>query len=119
MIEEFGGLFIPPHNLFNEGSLHHVLATIIDRNPVYTSHFEIKEKAARLGYHIISGHIFNDGNKRTGAHVVWEFLAANGIEILLNHSIIEVTKAVAEHKATLDDFVVWLKNHQKGPGMSF
>jgi len=118
MIEKFGGLFVPPHNFFNEGSLRYVLGTITDPNPVYMSRFEIKKKAARLGYHIISRHTFNDGNKRTAVHMVWEFLTANGIGILLDHSIIELANAMAQNEANLDSFVKWLKTHQESSGTS-
>jgi death-on-curing protein len=113
MIKEFGGLFVPPDNLFNAGPLNYVLEVIRDDpDPACTGHFALKEKAARLGYHIISHHVFNDGNKRTGAHVVWEFLSANWIRITLDRSIIDLTRAMAQGYATLGDFVDWLKTHQ-------
>ena len=36
------------------------------------------EKAARIGYEVVSQHPFNDGNKRTGAALVGALLRANG-----------------------------------------
>ncbi len=41
----------------------------------------IYQKAARLGFGIISNHPFVDGNKRIGTHVMLVFLALNGIEL--------------------------------------
>ena len=48
------------------------------------------EKAARLGYSLISNHAFVDGNKRIGMLIMLTFLAANGIRI--NPTNEEVTK---------------------------
>ena len=38
-----------------------------------------EEKAARLGYVLISNHAFVDGNKRIGMYVMLAFLEMNGI----------------------------------------
>lgn len=54
MIQEFGGLFIPPHNLFNPNALDYVLGAInfpIIESYNYTT---VKEKATTLAYYIIS-----------------------------------------------------------------
>ncbi|MCH3968188.1 MAG: type II toxin-antitoxin system death-on-curing family toxin [Atopobiaceae bacterium] len=39
----------------------------------------IEEKAARLGFEVVTQHPFCDGNKRTGAALVIAFLRGNGI----------------------------------------
>lgn len=50
------------------------------------------EKAAILGYSIISNHPFVDGNKRTGQHVMEVFLNLNGYK--LNSTIDEDEAAI-------------------------
>ena len=40
-----------------------------------------EEKAARIGYALISSHAFVDGNKRIGIYVLLTFLETNGIKI--------------------------------------
>lgn len=110
--EEFGGLFIEPHNLANPNALQYIVDavqfSIYDLNLYPT----LKEKAAAIAYHIISRHIFHDGNKRTGAHMAWEFLRANGKEILLDESIVELTVAIARSEASQQVLLQWLHEHQ-------
>jgi death-on-curing protein len=43
----------------------------------------IFDKAAAVGYHIITRHVFPDGNKRTGTQVCYIILRANGYEMAL------------------------------------
>ena len=40
-----------------------------------------EEKAARIGYSLISNHAFVDGNKRIGVYVMLTFLEVNGIRL--------------------------------------
>lgn len=40
-----------------------------------------EEKAAKLGYSLISNHAFVDGNKRIGMYIMISFLELNGIRI--------------------------------------
>ena len=40
-----------------------------------------EEKAARIGYALISNHAFVDGNKRIGMYILLSFLETNGIKI--------------------------------------
>ena len=40
-----------------------------------------EEKAARIGYSLISNHAFVDGNKRIGMYVLLTFLETNGIRL--------------------------------------
>lgn len=42
---------------------------------------DLQQKAARLGYSLISNHPFVDGNKRIGVHTMLTFLSLNGIKI--------------------------------------
>lgn len=49
----------------------------------------IIEKAARLGYGLVSNHPFIDGNKRIGIYVMLIFLEVNGIIIEFSDKEIE------------------------------
>ncbi len=70
------------------------------------------EKAAVLGYSLISNHPFIDGNKRTGHAAMEVFLMLNGCEI---HSsvdeqeriILEVASGAIDRKQFSD----WLRAH--------
>ena len=53
----------------------------IYRNEIFgkTLYPSIYHQAAAYMYHVIKGHVFNDGNKRTGLAVALTFLRRNGI----------------------------------------
>ena len=40
-----------------------------------------EEKAARLGFALVSNHAFVDGNKRIGMYIMLSFLELNGVKI--------------------------------------
>ncbi|MGB8213851.1 MAG: type II toxin-antitoxin system death-on-curing family toxin [Anaerolineales bacterium] len=111
MIEISGGSFTPPDNFRNFSSLSYILVAIV--YPIYGINLfsTLIEKAAGLAYEIIASHIFLDGNKRTGLHIAWEFLKANGVEIYLDASAEEIALGIANKEATRDDLVNWLINH--------
>lgn len=72
----------------------------------------IYQKAARLGFGLVSNHPFIDGNKRIGAHAMLAFLELNDIEI--QYSITELSEiflAVADNKAQYDDLLSWIIEH--------
>jgi death-on-curing protein len=115
MIQEFGGLFIPPDNLLNENPLEYVLDAVrypIDGLGLYL-YPTLKERASAIACRIISGHVFNDGNKRTATHVAWMFLRSNGIPLFLDPTIIDLTEAVAKGEASHDHLLKWLHDHQE------
>ncbi len=114
MIENMGGgYFVPPQNLFNSGSLNFILADVIDPDLNALNHHALKEIAAKISHLIISRHVFNDGNKRTGAHIAFEFLRANRIPVFLDSSIIDLTLSIASGDASIDDLYDWLLDHQE------
>ena len=112
MIAEFDGLFLPPNNLSNLHALEYILDAIKLSIYGYTIYPTLKEKASAIAYHIISRHVFWDGNKRTAIHIAWEFLNSNGKSILLDSSIEELSVAIAARKATQDELLKWMHNHQ-------
>lgn len=68
-----------------------------------------EEKAARIGYSLISNHAFVDGNKRIGMFVMLIFLEVNGINISANNDdIAHVGIAVASGEMKYDDVLNWI-----------
>jgi death-on-curing protein len=68
-----------------------------------------EEKAAKLGFSLISNHAFVDGNKRIGMYVLLTFLEINGIRI--NPSVEDVARvglAVAAGKMNYEDLLQWI-----------
>lgn len=80
-IERHGGNFVPPENFLNEPPLDY-LVDIIDGeifgSPIYPT---ISNKAGVYLFNIISNHIFQDGNKRTGLESVLLFLRLNSYRL--------------------------------------
>lgn len=69
------------------------------------------EKAARLGFGLISNHPFVDGNKRIGAYIMISFLEVNGIHIDFSDEEIEsIALGVASGKMKYEDVLSFLKN---------
>ena len=72
----------------------------------------IVEKAAVLGFSMISNHPFTDGNKRIGHACIELFLMLNGHEIDAPVSEQEdVILRVADGSLQLPDFTSWLRNN--------
>ena len=72
----------------------------------------IYQKAARLGFGLVSNHPFVDGNKRTAAHIMLVFLELNGIEMqYTNDELSEIFLAIADDRAKYDDLLSWIIEH--------
>ena len=74
-----------------------------------------EEKAARLGFSLISNHAFVDGNKRIGMFVMLTFLEVNGVKVdFTNEEIINIGYKIADGKMSyeelLDEIVKKVKN---------
>jgi death-on-curing protein len=106
-IEMFGGdFFTHDNNLRDRGALEHVLeqlnAELFDQ-PLYPSAID---QAAHLCHRIAGGHIFHDGNKRTGMEVCRVYLELFDIHLriavgqpdedLIATSILIATGALSE-----------------------
>jgi len=73
----------------------------------------IEEKAARLGYNLISNHAFIDGNKRIGVLVMLTFLELNGIQIKCNNKeLVELGFKIAEGIMKYNTILDWVNNHK-------
>jgi death-on-curing protein len=87
------------NNVCNRSSLIYILDAI--QNPIFGfDRFpSLVEKAAALCWWIIEGHIFNDGNKRTGMQAGIELLEINGTITHFNpQSLVDIATDVARAK---------------------
>ena len=72
-----------------------------------------EEKAARIGYSLISNHAFVDGNKRIGMYVMLTFLETNGIKIdPSNEEVARVGLAVAAGEMDYNDLLKWIIDNE-------
>ncbi len=72
-----------------------------------------EEKAARIGFSLISNHAFVDGNKRIGMYVLLTFLETNGIHINpTNEDVVRVGLAVASGEMTYEDLLTWIRENE-------
>jgi len=70
------------------------------------------DKAAALGFSLVMGHPFVDGNKRTGHAAMETFLVLNGYE--LNAPVDEQERVMFELAAgelSRDNFLSWVRTH--------
>lgn len=70
------------------------------------------EKAAALGFSLVLGHPFVDGNKRTGHAAMETCLVLNGYE--LNATVDEQERAMlklAAGRLTREEFTAWVRQH--------
>lgn len=104
--EETGGSI----GVRDEGLLESALEsafTTFDGNELYPSK---EEKAARIGFSLISNHAFVDGNKRIGMHIMLSFLELNGIRLRCSdEEIVETGLGVASGEMQYEDLLKWIK----------
>ena len=73
-----------------------------------------EEKAASLGFSLISNHAFVDGNKRIGVYVMLTFLEAEGIKMTCsNQDVIDLGLSVASGDMKYDEVLSWIRRFQK------
>lgn len=72
-----------------------------------------QEKAARIGYTLISNHAFVDGNKRIGMYVMLTFLEVNGIQMnCSNQDVIDAGLGVADGSMKYEQLLEWIMTHE-------
>ena len=72
-----------------------------------------EEKAAKIGYALISNHAFVDGNKRIGVYVMISFLEMNGIHIDAEDSdVVRLGLSVADGSMKYEDVLDWINKHK-------
>lgn len=73
-----------------------------------------EEKAAKLGFSLISNHAFVDGNKRIGVYVMLSFLELNGIRIeASDEDVVALGLGVADGSMQQEDVLAWIKAHKQ------
>ncbi|WP_119068186.1 type II toxin-antitoxin system death-on-curing family toxin [Aggregatilinea lenta] len=109
MIREFGGVFFEgDSNLANSGSLEHILDAVegtLFGEPLYT---DIYQQAAAIAWRIIVGHIFHDGNKRTGMEACRLYLDLSGYVMHMDREVIDVALQIAKREIEFEAFIEWL-----------
>ena len=69
-----------------------------------------QEKAARLGYGLISDHAFVDGNKRIGMYIMLTFLEANGTPVRVERGeVARVGLSIANGGMKYEELLEWIK----------
>ena len=73
-----------------------------------------EEKAASLGFSLISNHAFVDGNKRIGVYVMLTFLEAEGIRMnCTNEDVVHFGLSVASGDMKYDEILDWINKFKK------
>lgn len=108
LIDRYGGTY----GIRDEGILDSALHAPFQTFSGEELYPDVFEKASRLGFGLIKGHAFIDGNKRIGTHVMLIFLRLNGVMLRysddeLIQMIFDVASGSADDKALLN----WLKDH--------
>ena len=68
-----------------------------------------EEKAASLGFSLISNHAFVDGNKRIGVYVMLTFLETEGIKMnCANADVVKLGLGVASGSIKYDGILEWI-----------
>ena len=108
IIEQSGGAM----GIQNIGALESAVAQprqTFDGTELYP---DLIEKTAALGFALIQGHPFVDGNKRVGHAATETFLILNGYEIEADVDEQEpITLQIASGQLSRAQFCEWLRNH--------
>ncbi len=73
-----------------------------------------EEKAAKIGFSLISNHAFVDGNKRIGMYVMLTFLEVNGIRIdATNGDVEKLAMSVAAGESRYEEILTWINVHKR------
>lgn len=94
------------YQLLNENQLYYLVEAVSGKFGDTELYPTLPQKAAVYAHHIITGHIFFDGNKRVGLHCAILFLEFNGctLSLNINDSIIELGLKIAD--GTISDIEV-------------
>ena len=94
------------YQLLHESQLHYLVEIVGDKWGDTEFYPTLLQKAAVYAHHIITGHIFVDGNKRIGLTCVLRFLKLNGYSpnLRIDDSLIELGFEIA--KGTITDLEV-------------
>jgi death-on-curing protein len=113
-LSESGHFFIPPDNLKERGTLEWVLDAIqyplfgVDQYPTFI------DKASILTWKIIRGHVFWDGNKRTGMTILHYFCRINTFYLNVKYpenrdAALLIADASEENKYSEVELTSWIR----------
>ena len=109
MAEATGGSTGVRDNALLESAIESAYATF-DGIELYPSK---EEKAAKLGFSLISNHAFVDGNKRIGMYIMLSFLDINGVKIeATNEDVVTLGLSVADGSAKYEEILCWISTHK-------
>lgn len=109
MAQETGGSVGVRDEALLESALEGAFATF-DGQELYPTK---EEKAARLGFTLVSNHAFVDGNKRIGLYVMLTFLEVNGIHVeCRDEEIVRVGFALAEGNMGYEELLEWIRKNE-------
>lgn len=92
-----------------ESALNNIFQTF-EGNELYPT---IQEKAAMLGYNLVSNHAFVDGNKRIGLLVMLTFLEINNIKLsFTDDELVEIGLSLASGKMNYENLLDWIIKYQ-------
>ena len=95
------------YQLLNENQLHYLVGIVGEKFGDTDLFPTVFQKAAVYAHHIITGHIFFDGNKRIGLTCALRFLKLNGCTLRLDieDSIIDLGFKIADGTITDIDVI--------------
>ncbi|NCO36363.1 MAG: hypothetical protein AUJ92_22235 [Armatimonadetes bacterium CG2_30_59_28] len=115
MIRDFGGLYTAANeNLANAASLDYVQEAVMAEMFGQQLYPSVWEKAAAYSFHIIQGHVFSDGNKRTGMESAFLFMEQNRYVLkdeVTSKDVVGLALDIACESMTLKDFAGWLQEN--------
>ena len=90
------------YQLLNENQLHYVVEIVCAKLGDTELFPTLSQKAAVYAHHIITGHLFSDGNKRVGLTCALTFLVLNGCALQrdIEDSIIDLGFKIADGTIT-------------------
>jgi death-on-curing protein len=108
--EVHGGSFVPPHNLLHQDSLLYIIEAVEAEMFGQQMYQTVPDKAALYMHSIISNHVFQDGNKRTGLGAALAFCEINDWNVNSNE-LYDFTIAVASAEHDLVTVRAWFTTH--------
>ena len=73
-----------------------------------------EDKAAKLGFSLVSNHAFIDGNKRIGVYVMLTFLEAEGVKMnCTNADVVDFGLSVASGDMKYSEILEWINKFKK------
>jgi death on curing protein len=100
-----GEYFFEVDNLLNAGSFDY-LVEMIQHSDFFQDIFHM---AAYLAQRIICGHLFFEGNKRTGMAAATALLQLNQLDPKIGMDVVDVAVSVALGTLSVDDLASWLR----------